>query len=174
VNKYKKGLLAAFIVGALALASPLKVWVVGETLTYSDINANFQHIHSLMVGGHGPRLTNADVSGSAAISHSKLASPALVPKLWATVASCSSNPCTISEQSGGISSVGWTSAGVMTVNFSARANATFAAIVTGRGTASVECHSLGQTTTTVGISCTTTNTAAATNSGFSILILDAE
>lgn len=174
MSKYKKGILWALLVGAVVLASPLKVWVVGETLTYSDINANFQHIHSLMVGGHGPRLTNADVSGTAAIAHTKLATPALVPKIWATVAACSSNPCTISEQSGGVSSVGWTSAGVMTVNFSARANASYAAIVSARGTASVECHSLGQTTTGVGITCTTTNTAVATNSGFSILILDAE
>lgn len=168
--KRKWGILAAVLIGGLAVASPIKTWIVGEVISYTDLNANFLHIHSLMVGGHGPRLVNADVSASAAISHSKLATPALVPKIWAQVANCTANPCTVSATSG-VTSVGWTSAGLMTVNFAARVNANYAAIVAASAVSNRNCAPTAQTTTTVTVTCQDLASAAA-NSGFTILIMD--
>lgn len=179
MRKYKIAILVLAIAAAAVVASPLKTWVVGETLTYSDINANFAHIHGLMVGGHGPRLVNADVSSSAAISHAKLATPALVPKIWGMVA-CSGS-CSATEQSptstaGGISSITYTSAGVYVVNFAARFDANFAVIVNSTTSASADavCHGWPASNATAAIRCITASTGAALESNFSILIMDEE
>lgn len=179
MNKYKIGLLASALVALLASASSLKTWTVGETVTYSDLNANFSHIHSLMVGGHGPILTNADVSSSAAISHDKLATPKLLPKLWGQITcsgSCSATEQSPASGSGGITSVTYTSAGVYVVNFAARSDANFAVLVnsTTSGSADAVCHGWPLSTSTVAIRCITASTGAALESNFSILIMDEE
>ena len=171
--KRKWGILAAVLIGGFAVASPIKTWIVGEVISYTDLNANFAHIHSLMVGGHGPRLVNADVSANAHIAHNKLATPALIPKIWAQVANCSSNPCTVSATYG-VASVGWTSAGLMTVNFvptATRVNANYAAIVAASALSNRNCAPTAQTTTTVTVTCQDL-AAGAANSGFTILIMD--
>lgn len=79
--------VAVLVAAAVALAGPIKVWSSGETITAADINANFAHIHNLMVGGHGARLTNADVSATANIALSKLATPTLIAKAAAQLSS---------------------------------------------------------------------------------------
>src|SRR5687767_8565450 len=43
----------------------IKSWSTGETIGNAEMNANFTHIHTNMVGGHGGRLTDIDVSASA-------------------------------------------------------------------------------------------------------------
>ena len=86
MNKWKYAVLPILVAAAVALAGPIKVWSGGEVLTAGDINANFSHIHNLMVGGHGARLVNADVSPTAAIALSKLATPVLLPKAAAQLA----------------------------------------------------------------------------------------
>ncbi len=73
---------------ALALAGVIKVWASGDRLTSADLNANFAYIINHMVGGQGAKLVDADVSSTAAIAHSKLQYPKLLPKLWATVSAC--------------------------------------------------------------------------------------
>lgn len=85
MNKWKFAVLAAMFAGYAAVAGPIKVWSSGEILTAGDINANFSHIHNLMVGGHGARLVNADVSTTAGIALSKLATPTLIPKAAAGI-----------------------------------------------------------------------------------------
>ncbi len=94
--------VAVLGVAAVTYAGSIKTWSNGEVLSSTDLNANFNHIHGTMVGGHGARLVNADISTSAAISHAKLATPTLVPKAWAYVSACpdpgdagTANPCTI-------------------------------------------------------------------------------
>jgi hypothetical protein len=77
---------AGCCIALAALAGPIKTWQAGEVITANDINANFQHIHNLMVGGHGARLVNADVNANAGIAHSKLATPVLLPKMAALMA----------------------------------------------------------------------------------------
>lgn len=173
MNKYKIGLLASALVAFLASAASLKTWTVGETVTYSDLNANFSHIHTTMVGGHGPRLVNADVSSSAAISHSKLATPSLLPKVWGQV-TCSGT-CTATETSG-VTSVTYTSAGVYVVNFAARTDANFAVVVNSTTSASADaaCHGWPASTSTAAIRCITASTGAALESNFAIIIMDEE
>lgn len=129
----RKKMVAGFwvvilVASALAYASTIKVWSSGEALRPSDLNDNFAHIHNLMVGGHGARLVNADVSASAAIAQSKIAGYAAFPKGWAHVAaSCTSNPCTIADQSGSfVTSIARVGAGIYTVTLgTAPANAAF-------------------------------------------------
>lgn len=95
----------------VAYAGAIKVWSSYETLTASDLNANFAHIHNTMVGGHGARLVNADVSPSAAIASSKLASGAGIPRSWVTFGTtCTSGTCTL-DDSFGVTSVTWTATG---------------------------------------------------------------
>lgn len=95
----------------LAFAGSIKTWSTNERLRAADINSNFQHIHNSMVGGGHATLVNADVSGSAAIAHSKLATPALIPKAWAsTTTACTTGTCTLS-QSSKITSVTYNSSG---------------------------------------------------------------
>lgn len=89
--------MLSLLLSAPAIAGSIKVWVNRESLTAAALNANFEHIHSLMVGGHGPRLVNADVSASANISTSKIANGYGIAKAWAVVMEpCTSSPCTIS------------------------------------------------------------------------------
>lgn len=130
----KQKLIIAVVCGValVALAGPIKTWNAGEVVTASDINANFQHIHNLMVGGHGARLVNADVSASAGISHSKLATPALVPKaMGGIVTPCDGGTCTWNVNSGFSSTITRGSAGQYTLTFaSARPNAAYVPIVT--------------------------------------------
>lgn len=153
MTKYKWGIVGALAVAAFAIAGPIKVWGPGETLTSTDLNANFQHIHNLMVGGHGPRLVNADVSANAGISHSKLATPALLPKMWTIVANCTVTPCTMSEGSG-VSSVSRTTTGTYVVNYTSRVNATAAPILTSTGASAFKtCSVTAYGQTSVGVGC---------------------
>ena len=153
MTKYKWGILGAVVVAAFAIAGPIKVWSPGVPLTSTDLNSNFQHIHNLMVGGHGPRLVNADVSSNAAISHSKLATPALVPKMWTIVATCSTGTCTMQEGSG-VTSVTRSSTGIYTVNFPVRSPNGGAPILTSTGASAFKtCSVTSYGTSSVGVGC---------------------
>lgn len=179
MNKYIKWALVAVFFGLGVSASPIHVWVNGETLTHTDINSNFSHIHSLMVGGHGPRLMNSDVNASAAIAHSKMATPAVLPKLWASVTATCATPatCTIVDDSGiaSITGPGATDGEYLVTFDSARATANYAAIVSMYGgTLDGTCHATAQTTTTVTVKCATASTGVALDAAFSILIMDSE
>lgn len=135
----KRRLIAAAIccVAIAAVAGPIKVWQSGEIITATDINANFQHIHNTMVGSHGARLKNSDVSTTAAISHSKLAQPALLPKaVGAQVNACTASPCTWDLATGFPTTYTRLSAGAYSITFStARPNAQYGVHVT--------CHNEG-------------------------------
>lgn len=94
--------LAALLVAAVAAAGGIKVWVSGEAITITDLNTNFAHIHNTMVGGHGARLVNADVSASAAIASTKLADGAGIARGLGYVdngagSACNSSPCTVTN-----------------------------------------------------------------------------
>jgi hypothetical protein len=122
---------AVLVPPGLALASAIKVWTTGETLRSADLNAVLAHIHNNMVGAHGARLTNADVNASAAIAHSKLQTPALIPKAWAYVQpSCGASPCSIAASSA-VNSITRVSQGLYDVTLSyTPANVNFAVLVT--------------------------------------------
>ena len=129
----KQRLAVAAILGValVAFAGPIKTWSAGEVITANDLNANFQHIHNLMVGGHGARLVNSDVSASAAISHSKLATPALLPKAMGGIyTACDGGTCAWNVSSGFTSTITRAGTGQYAVTFSsARANANYVPFV---------------------------------------------
>ncbi len=115
-----------FAAASIVLAGSITTWSSGDVLTSNALNANFQHIHNTMVGGHGARLVDADVASNAGISHSKLATPALLPRAWgSSFSECSATPCTLTVSSG-ITSVVRNSTGSYTVTLStARPDSTF-------------------------------------------------
>lgn len=164
--------LTSIIIAGVANASAIKTWSA-EILRYSDLNSNFSHIHDNMVGGHGARLVNADVSSSAAIAHSKLATPALVPKAMVGVlGDCTASPCTISLSSG-FSSVTRTGTGEYTGTLSsARANTTYAVQVTPFDSGGIRnCRMTSVSSTTVfTFSCY--DAAAAVDTGFTVTVWD--
>ena len=165
----------AFIIGStsVAVGSAIKSWSSGEVLTSSDLNANFAHIHNTMVGGHGARLVNADISSSAAISHTKLASPSLVPKVWATTpsGSCTPGPCTIAGT--GFSGITGVDAGSYVATFSSnRGPGTYGVLVTPKNTLGIGCSvELSASQTSFQFDCVDSS-GSGTNTGFTVMILD--
>lgn len=97
-NLWKYVLVALFVTGVVN-AGAIKTWVNGDALNANDLNSNFSHIHNLMVGGHGARLVDADVSPNAAIKLSKISGTARIPAGVAIVAGagvgtdCVADPC---------------------------------------------------------------------------------
>lgn len=177
-TKHKLFLIGMILLAGLAGAGSIKVWSAGEYITSTDINANFAHIHNQMVGGHGARLINADVSASAAISHAKLATPALVPKIWVTTDSCagatdggSGGTCTLLDSSG-VTSVTAGTTGNYTVTFPARGSANYGVLVNSH-TSLGGCSPGARTATTVAVFCWNSANAAA-DSLFTLMILDSE
>lgn len=149
-------ILTGLLIGVgVAWAAGLKTWSTNESVTASDLNGNFQYLNNVKVGG-GKLLVNADVSASAAIAHSKLATPALVPKAWAQVGgTCSSSPCTITSSSG-ISAITRVSTGLYNVALSTtRANAAYAVIAVSEDDSgpTVACSANTPTTTSFTLSC---------------------
>lgn len=159
----------------------IKTWSTGENLTSTDLNTNFSHIHHNMVGGHGARLIDADVSSIAAIASSKLAAYRMIPVAWATVeANCTAGTCTLAS-SQGITSIVRNGAGDYTVTMSStRTDGNYGMFVTmnynGASAATtivcVQNNGLAVTTTTFRITCHRVDTGAATDAAFSTLVFD--
>jgi hypothetical protein len=174
VNR-KLYILGALFLASLAIGGPIKSWSGNEYITAADLNANFTHLHNSVGHGHGGVIVNADVAGSAAIAHSKMATPALLPKLWATTGAtaCNTATCTLTDSSS-ITSITRTSAGVYTANFTARANVSYGVLATSH-IQTVACYITGRTATTFGILCFDSATGAvATDSSFTVMLLDSD
>lgn len=125
----KLAVFAILFVAGLALSGPIHSWATGEYITAADLNANMTHLHNNLGHGHGPVIVNADVSTNAAIAHSKLATPGLVPKAWAVMTvACTSGTCALAD-SQVVSSITWTATGTYNVNFPARGTGNYMAIV---------------------------------------------
>jgi hypothetical protein len=183
-------LLSLFLPAGAALATAIKSWTTGETVRASDLNANFTHLHNTTVGTHGTRLVNADVSTTAAIAHSKLATPAVVPKAFALVgmpagvstpcagAAAAGTACTINTSSRVTSVLSHGTNGTYRVILSyTPANALFSPLVTSH-TASIYCNALG-TFTITGTSAVPhffvecrTDANVLTDAAFSFLVMD--
>ncbi len=101
------------ILAAYGLAGPIKTWSNGERLTAADLNSNFTHIHNEMVGGEGARLVDADVSGSANISYTKIQNGTNLPRAWAAARGCDASACAFAGA--GVSSIANPSRGVFDV-----------------------------------------------------------
>lgn len=174
-----------------ALASPMSMlrsmvsgitlhtWGSGDVLRAADLNGNFTALNNGKVGG-GVQLVNADVSNSAAIAHAKLATPALVPKAWATLnANCTGSTaagtaCTVSDSSQVTSITTNGASGQFRLNLAyTPANANFAVFVTSHTTTSV---CMAQTRATAAphaiITCFDYTGAALDTNQFSVLVMD--
>lgn len=169
-----------FLLAVPAFAGAIKTWASGEILRAADLNSNFTHIHNSMVGGHGARLVDADVSASALIAHSKLATPALVPRAWAKVGSgttaCAAGACTLAASSK-VTGVAWSATGVYDVTLAyTPTNLNFSVWVTAgpaTGANKVFCQTSGTATATphVSVACYT-DAGAANDAVFNILVMD--
>ncbi len=169
-------LLAMMILDLTAWAGQIITFSNGDTISASSLNSNFQHIHNLMVGGHGARLVDADVSASAAIAQSKIAGlGATSVKAWGVFSTNCGLVCTETIQASyGISSISNTSLGNWTVTLSStRADVAYAVIATANEAtflcnASYALH----TTSTFAVHCLIASSGASTNTPFQITILD--
>lgn len=88
MRKYGWVIIALTLCCGLAYGTDLILNLWGSshrTLTATELNFNFDHIHKNMVGGHGPRLVNADVHPNAAISKRKINNSASTPRGFLTV-----------------------------------------------------------------------------------------
>lgn len=177
--KLKIVVAAVLVVALAALAGPIKVWSAGEYITAADLNATLTHLHSSVGHGHGPVVVNSDISASAAISHSKLATPSLLPKAWAALddsVDCTAGSCTISEAVNISSVTRGGAAGQYTVTFtSPRPNAAYAVLISGASDAvgNTRCQVSGATAAaSFDVICYVASTGAGQDGYFSFMILD--
>lgn len=158
---------------ALPLASAhtgtpaLPTFSSGQTLTYTDLNNAFAHLHNTFTAG----IKDEHIKIDAAIQHTKLLSPGLIPKAWAlATASCTTATCTLAA-SQRVSSVTRSAAGTYTVTLAyTAADTTYGLVGTPLFTGFIEFDPPASTTT---IRFGTYNTAGvATDNGFMVVIYD--
>jgi hypothetical protein len=178
----KKLWLLVLFIPAIAFAA-LKVWSTGEILTAADLNGNFAYIKAHAVGMGTHTLVNSDVSSSAAIAHSKLAVPSLVPKAWGEVynaapcAAAGSPDCTAYlVASYGLyptnAIVGGGTAGLYHVAFAtARADGYYAPVANSI-TPGVFCSVENFNTVYFDVRCKTSTSGAATDANFTFIVMD--
>ena len=177
MKKHRLSLVILSLLATGALAGAIKVWSSGETLTSAQLNANFAHLHSLMVGGHGARLVDADVSPSAAIATTKLAGGPLIPRSWVTMTytngACGTGAAACTVTTSDSMTITGSAVGVYNVALGyTAATATYPIIITpaNAGSAKAFCLYYGQTINGFNILCAD-HTGAATDLGMSIVIL---
>lgn len=145
-------LLTALIVSIPSAYAALKVWSGSETIQPADLNSNFTQVNNAATA----LITNSRVATAAAIAHSKLATPAVLPKAWAKIsANCGVAPCSETIAAGsGVSAIQRTAAGIWTVTWStARADASYGTVVSHHGPARTDCYSDTFSTTLVAVRC---------------------
>jgi hypothetical protein len=174
----KLAIAVALLFAAAVAAGPIHSWSVGEYISSTDLNAALTHLHNSVGHGHGPVIVNADVSASAAIAHSKMATPALLPKAWASLnATCTAGTCTLVDSSV-VTSVAYVSAGVYTVNFPTRGSANYGALATAYGNYDLACSVTAKAATTATVTCANMGMDAGisvpTNGAFTFMLLDTE
>lgn len=161
----------------------IKVWGSGETLTASNLNSNFTHIHNNMVGNHGARLMDADINASANINSSKLAAYRFIPVAWGSIAQRCIAPgaCVMWVNSPGVS-VSRTAIGDYTVTMPTRTDDMYTVVLSNAlagdtGTNPMTCirnQGVAATTTTFNVRCYETITSPITNddNAFDFVVLD--
>jgi len=172
---YRAFAVLCFAAAATAGAGSLYSWSSGESLSATQLNANFSHIHNNMVGGHGARLVDADVASNAAISRSKIQNYAALPVAWAKVGSgttaCASGTCTLGD-SFGVASV-TASSSVYTVTWSSTMGDTEYGILVLPHAASRWCYAAVTSATVATVTCLNNLTGgAAADAVFTITAYD--
>lgn len=167
IKKYASLVIAVLFCGFHAFGA-LKVWVSGETLRYSDLNSNFSQINTSATRS----LVNADLGASAAIAHSKLATPGLLPKAVAKVGvtgtPCAAGACSVVGAYGGVTAA-HTGTGVYTMTFPTAGSTNYIMFVSTTAS-NVLCDGQHVSATTATVNCNNVSTAAATDTVFSFLL----
>lgn len=173
-----KFLFVAMLVLASAADAACKVWQYKEVIKAEDLNACHNYINSTVVGQRGARLVDADVSPTANIALSKIASGTIFPKAWASLlASCNGaaaagTACVVAGSTGiaSVKSTGSTGTYGVTLNYTPSSTA-FAVLVT-PGVAGRYCSAGTQSTTGTNfvVACND-STGAAVNTAFSVLVM---
>lgn len=167
-----------------AYASLPKTWGA-EVLRYSDLNANFAHVEAALRGGTHTAIVNADISASAAIAHTKLASPHGLPKAFALVSTgpcpnSGTTNCTLSVSAGVTSVASATTTGRYNVTLSPLPpTSNFAVLLTPINTGApgdIACSTAGHlgtpSTPSFIVRCITASTGAAVDvAGFSFAVI---
>lgn len=174
---FRVAVFSVLVTAALASAGAIKSWSAGDTLSTTDVNANFTHIHNTMVGGHGGRLVNADVNALANIGYTKIQNGRGIARAWADVEStCSSTPCTVDE-SLNITSISRSGAGTYTVTLNYTATDNVFSVFVQSHTSTAICWGTSASTTTVSVACSDYDAAigpTATDAAFSVIVLDGD
>lgn len=179
MKKILAGLL--LLMTGVSFAGTIHTFSNGEVLTADNLNQAFQHIHNTMVGGHGARLVDADVSSSAAIAASKVAGlSGNVPKMWAFLPdankACGSgvSACTIKKPASSSLTITGLGAGTYNVTLGYTAtDANYAVFATAfSGVSMGTCMLVSQITTSFQITCSDLATPTNRDSGFSVIVYD--
>lgn len=154
----------------------LTTFTSGNVLTAAQLNDNFSHLHNTLSAG----IVNANISTSAAIAHSKLATPALVPKAFAYLvtacnlaAAADTVTCTLDDSSGvsSVKSSGTTGTARVTLSYTPT-NAAFAVLATANSTEGY-CNTLThQTAAPNFVVVCRDNAGVATALAFSFMVMD--
>lgn len=161
------------LIGCVAFAGTIKTWNNGEPITPAEFNYALAHIHTAAEAS----ITNSKVSATAAIAHSKLATPALVPKAVVMVADGCAVPgtCTMSMNSGFTSVAQGATAGQYTFTLTtARTDTTYMPMVTCLDSATrCSCSVVAISSTTVfTVYCMDLATPSALTSGVHVVVFD--
>lgn len=170
-------LALVLLVGGAAWAA-LKVWVSGETVRASDLNSNFTQVYNAATAN----ITNSRIDNAAAISHSKLATPSLVPKaIIGSASACLSAAdgasCTLAFNYGATITAVRTSEGFYTMTWGvARANSVYmpqanSYITTDSDAVTNYCVSVEQTTSTFVVKCYT-HAGTISDTRFMVVVYD--
>lgn len=197
MKKIQFTVIALLTAGVFAAVSPwravtsmslaaLHTFTTGEVPTAANLNGNFTFLNTTKVGG-GVQATNSDISSSAGMSHSKMATPALLPKAWAAVLAgpCDGSSatdavtCTVADSSQITSIKSSGTAGQYRVTLAyTPANASFGVLVTS-STAGIYCIAIPTAGTTTyattapqfQVACKT-DAGVAGNSNFTLMVMD--
>jgi hypothetical protein len=174
-NPYLRVALISALLAMPVMAGAIKTWVSGDTLTITDLNANMAHMHNSMVGGHGARLVDADVSATAAIGYTKIQNGRGIARAWAEVAGTPTCPTTVTiSESLNVTEITCAGAGVYVVTLNYTANDNVFAVVASSGSSGVHCAGASTSTTTATITCVDLETPAVTDTPFQFVIYDAD
>lgn len=172
-NSYLRVIVfSALLVAALATAGAIHTWSNGDTLSATDLNSNFTHIHNSMVGGHGARLLDADVSTSANIAYTKLQNGRGIARAFGRVAgTCAAGTCTMDNQLN-LTSIVHTGTGVYTVTMNYTAtNSSFTALGNTENSTNI-CFAVPTSTTTTVVNCMKRSDGSANDGPFDVVIFD--
>lgn len=150
-------------------APSFTTWSANQKLTSTDLNNTMAHLHNTFSGN----IDDTMISTAAAIQHSKLQYPILVPKAAAYVApNCTTASCTLAFTSR-IATIARSGAGnyIVTLTYTAPNNVFGIVTTPATGGTAITCISTAVSTSTYGIACVDA-AGVAQDTGFMTTVYD--